>query len=102
MKERIRPNAKKRIEASLVLEAVAKAEGFTATDEDVDEKLKETAERNGLTFEEIKENVPENERKTMKRQIEIEKAIDYILEHAKEKAPSKKSKKDSKDNKAEV
>ena len=102
MRERIKPTAKKRVEASLVLEAVAKAEGFTATDEDVDEKLKETAERNGLTFEEIKENVPENERKTMKRQIEIEKAIDFILEHAKEKAPSKKSKKGSKDNKAEV
>ena len=102
MRERIKPTAKKRIEASLVLEAVAKAEGFTATDEDVDEKLKETAERNGLTLEEIKENVPDNERKTMKRQIEIEKAIDFILDNAKEKkAPSKKSKKNSKD-KAEV
>ena len=100
IKERIRPNAKKRIEASLVLEAVAKAEGFTATDEDVDEKLKETAERNGLTLDEIKENVSDSEKKTMKRQIEIEKAIDFILENAKEKAP-KKTKKDSKD-KAEV
>ena len=100
VKERIRPNAKKRIEASLVLEAVAKAEGLSATDEDVDEKLKETAERNDLTLDEIRENVSDSERKTMKRQIEIEKAIDFILDNAKEKAP-KKTRKDSKD-KAEV
>ena len=101
IRSRIRPNAKRRIESSLVLEAVAKAEGFEANDDDVDEKLKETAERNGLTLEEIKENVSESERNTMKRQIVIEKAIDFILENAKEKAPSKKSKKESKD-KAEV
>ena len=78
-----------------------KAEGFEANDDDVDEKLKETAERNGLTLDEIKENVSDSERSTMKRQIVIEKAIDFILDNAKEKAPSKKSKKESKD-KAEV
>lgn len=84
-KEQVRPDALKRIQSSLVLEAVAKAEKIEATDADVEERLKEMASMYGLEVEKIRELMQENELKGMKEDIAISKALDFILASAKEK-----------------
>ena len=60
-KEHLRPDALTRIKSSLVLEAVAKAEGIEGNDEDVDAKIREAAERNGMKEEDLKKSVSEDE-----------------------------------------
>ena len=84
-KEHLRPDALTRIKSSLVLEAVAKAEGIEGNDEDVDAKIREAAERNGMKEEDLKKSVSEDERRSMKEQIAIEKAVDFIMENVKER-----------------
>ncbi len=42
------PQAKARVESSLVLEAIVKAEKIEATDEEFDEEVKKMAERYGI------------------------------------------------------
>lgn len=102
-KEHVKPDALERIKSSLVLEAVAKAENLEGTDEDVDAKIKEAAEQNNMKFEDLAKNVSDDERKTMKEQIAIEKAIDFIMDNVKERAKAKKKTDDTKaENGAEV
>lgn len=90
-KEHVKPDALERIKSSLVLQQVAKEENLVGTDEDVDDKIKEAAEQNKMTFEDLSKNVSNTERETMKEQISIEKAIDFIMENVKERAKAKKA-----------
>ena len=85
MMEQTRPRAEKRIKARLVLDAVAKAEGITASDEEVDNELKEMAENYKMEFEQIKNMIPERELKEMKLDIAIKKAIELVVDSAVEK-----------------
>ncbi len=82
LREQLRPETTDRVRASLVLEEIAKIEGFEASDEEVDDKLNETAKRYNMTLEDIKKDMPDSEIKSLKNQIAMEKAIDLILENA--------------------
>ena len=84
MKKEYEPQAVEAIKSRLALEAIIKAEKIEATAEEIDSKIKEMAENYGKKEEEIKEN--ENLRKYIKEGIESEKAIDFIVSNAKEKA----------------
>ena len=84
MKKEYEPQAKEAIKSRLALEAIIKAEKIEATAEEIDSKIKEMAENYNKKEEEIKEN--ENLRKYIKEGIETEKAIDFIVSNAKEKA----------------
>ena len=84
MKKEYEPQAIEAIKSRLALEAIIKAEKIEATAEEVDSKIKEMAQNYGKKEEEIKEN--ENLRKYIKEGIETEKAVDFIVSNAKEKA----------------
>ena len=84
MKKEYEPQAIEAIKSRLALEAIIKAEKIEATAEEVDSKIKEMAENYGKKEEEIKDN--ENLRKYIKEGIESEKAIEFIVSNAKEKA----------------
>ena len=84
MKKEYEPQATDAIKSRLALEAIIKAEKIEATAEEIDSKIKEMAENYNKKEEEIKEN--ENLRKYIKEGIETEKAIDFIVSNAKEKA----------------
>ena len=71
-------------ESSLVLEAIAKEEGFEATEEEVDEEIGKMTERYGMEKENFLEVMGESEKENVKRDLNIEKAIDLILENVKE------------------
>ena len=84
MKKEYEPQAISAIKSRLALEAIIKAEKIEATAEEIDSKIKEMAENYGKKEEEISGN--ENLRKYIKEGIESEKAIDFIVSNAKEKA----------------
>lgn len=84
MRKEYEPQAIEGIKSRLALEAVIKAEKIEATDEEVDEKLKEMAKNYGKeNDEEFLKN--ENVRNYIKEGLASEKAIDFLVENAKMK-----------------
>ena len=85
MIEQVKPQAEKRIQSRLVLEAVAKAENITATDEDYEDELKVMAEAYQMEVEKVKELLPEKSVAQIKEDIAVKKAAEFVVENAKEK-----------------
>ncbi|MCR5452994.1 MAG: trigger factor [Lachnospiraceae bacterium] len=98
-RENMRPDAIKRIKTSLVLGAVADAQDIEATDEDINKKFEEMAAMYGMQAEDISKNTQGSELKSMKDQIRLEKAVEYIMDNVK---PMKPRKKKSDEDKVEV
>lgn len=101
LKAQMRPDATDRIKASLVLEAIAKAEGFEGTDEDVDAKLDEMAAQYGMPADDLKKNIPDSEKENMKNEIAMEKAINFVTENMKQRAKAKKKEEKKEEKKDE-
>ena len=85
MMEDMKPQAIKRIETRLVLEAIAKAENIEITDEKVDEELAKMAESYKMEVEKLKEFIGENEKKQMKEDLAVQEAVTFLVENAVEK-----------------
>ncbi len=82
MQKEYEPQAISSIKSRLALEAVINAEKIKATDEEIDEKLKEMAKNYGKeNDEEFLKN--ENVRRYIKEGLESEKAIDFLVKNAK-------------------
>ena len=90
--EQVRPEAETRIKTSLVLEAIVKEQNIEATDADVDAEIEKMAAMYNMPAEQLKEYMGENEKDSMKRQIAITKAVDFIMANVKEKAKAKPKK----------
>jgi trigger factor len=84
MLEQLKPQAENRIKGRLVLEAVAKAENITATEEDFEEEVKTMAEAYNLEVEKAKELLGENGKKSVLEDICIKKAQEFLVDNAKE------------------
>ena len=93
--DQVRPEAETRIKTSLVLEAVVKAEGIEATDADVDAEIEKMAGMYGMDVEQLKGYMGEAEKASMKNQMAITKAVEFIMENVKEKAAKKAKKEDA-------
>lgn len=91
LRDQMREEAETRIKSSLVLEQIVKDEGIEVTDDEVEAKIKEMAETYKMDLDELKKMMPDTEQDALKREIGIEKAIDVILDNAKETAAKKKS-----------
>ncbi len=87
--DQVRPEAETRIKTSLVLEAVVKAEGIEATDADVDAEIEKMATMYGMEAEQLKGYMGDAEKASMKNQMAITKAVEFIMENVKEKAAKK-------------
>ena len=92
MMEQMKPEALKRIQSSLVLEAIAKEENIEVSDEEVEEELKKMAEMYGMELEKLKEYMGDAEKESMKKDMAIQKAVDLIMENIKERAKPKSKK----------
>ena len=82
MKEELKPQAVKRIETRLVLEAIAKAEGIEITDEKLDEELAKMAESYQMEVEKLKEYMGEYEKQQMKEDMAVQDAVTFLVENA--------------------
>ena len=82
--EQMKPNAVKRIQSRLVLEAVVKAENIEVSEEDVKVEIAKMAETYKMDVEKLTDMMGDEEKKQMKMDMAIEKAVELVTEAAKE------------------
>ncbi len=83
--EQIKPQALKRIQSRLVLEAVVAAEKIEATEEDFNKEVDKMAEMYKMEADKVKEMVGEAGKKEIMADIAVTKAAEFVTENAKEK-----------------
>ena len=83
--EQMKPQALKRIQSRLVLEAVAKAENIEISEEEMNEEIKKMAEQYKMEVEKVEEILDDASRKQMREDLAIQKAVDLVREAAVEK-----------------
>ena len=83
MLEEMRPNALKRIQSRLVLEAVVEAEKIEVSDERVDQELADMAKIYQMEADKLKELMGEREMKQLKMDIAVQEAADFVTDSAK-------------------
>ena len=90
LKEQVRPEAVKRIQSGLVLEQIAKEENIEVSDADIDAEIEKMATAYGMEADKLKEYMGEAEKKSMKNDLAITKAVELIMDNVKERAKAKK------------
>ena len=81
-RESMRPEAMRRIQSSLVLEAIVAAENIEATEEDLNKEFERMASMYQMEADQIASYMGEAEKENMKNDIAIQKAVDFIREQA--------------------
>ena len=82
--EQMKPNAVKRIQSRLVLEAVVKAENIEVSEEDVKAEIAKMAESYKMDADKLAEIMSDEEKKQIQMDMAIEKAVELVTEAAKE------------------
>lgn len=90
--EQAKPQALKRIQSRLVLEAVAKEENLAADDAEFEAEIKDMAEKYQMEPDKIKDMLGERGRKQVLEDLAIRKAVDFLVENAKEGKAAKAKK----------
>ena len=85
MIDELKPQAVKRIQSRLVLEAVAEAEKLEASDEEIEKEISDMAPMYQMEEDKFKELVSEEERKQIGLDLAVQKAVDFVVEAAAEK-----------------
>ena len=82
-RERARPGAADAVRAMLLLDAIAVREQIEASEEDLNEVLKEEARRHNASVASVKEKLGQSARlSSLRRQIVREKSLDLVLRDA--------------------
>lgn len=82
--EQMKPQALKRIQSRLVLEAVAEKENFEVTEEEIEKEVTDMAASYQMEADKLKELLTDADKDNMKKDIQVKKAIDFVTENAKE------------------
>ena len=85
MIENVKPQAEKRIQSRLVLEAIAAAENIVVSDEEFDKEIETMAEVYQMDASKVKEMLGEKEMKNIRQDLAVRKAAEFVAENAKEK-----------------
>ena len=80
--QQMKPQALERIQNSLLLEAVAKAENIEISDERLDEEVEKMAEAYNMEKEKLYDLMGEESRAQMKQDLAIQEAVKIIAENA--------------------
>lgn len=83
--ESLKPQALKRIQCRLVLEAVVKAENIAVSEEELDKEFDTMAQNYRMEKDKLIELVGEKEKEQIKMDIAVQKAVDFVRDAAKEK-----------------
>ena len=81
----LQPQALKRIQSRLVLEAVVAAENIETSDEDLEKELEKMAEMYQMEADKLKELVGEEEKKQIALDLAVQKAVELVVDAAVEK-----------------
>ncbi|NMB33412.1 MAG: trigger factor [Clostridium sp.] len=82
-KERLREDAQRDIKTGLVLDKIMKNEDLKATQEDIDNRIKEESERSGMEIEDFKKHFANADIEYIRVEIENKKIINFLVENAK-------------------
>lgn len=85
MLEEFKPQALKRIQTRLVLEAIVKAENIEISDEKLDEELTKMAEAYKMEVEKLKEFMGDAEKEQMKQDMAVQEAVTFLADNAVDK-----------------
>ena len=80
LSEQMRPEALKRIQNSLVLEAIVAAEQIEISEEKLNEGLEDLAKRYGMEPDQIKDN--EYAREQVEKDLQVQAAVDLVRDSA--------------------
>lgn len=79
LRKEMRPQAEQRVKLRLALEKIAKLEKIEATEDEIADEYKKLSEQYGLTVEQIKEMVKDED---LAEDIKVKKAADFVREKA--------------------
>lgn len=82
LREERKEEAEKSVKASLVIDAIAKAENVEVSEEEINEEVAKLAEAYNMTLDQIKEALQVNDLEDIKGQLRIRKTIDFLVENA--------------------
>ena len=83
MKDQMRPEAVKRIQTRLVLEAVVKAENIETSEEKFDEEIAKMAEAYKMEADKLKSYMTDSDKDQMKQDLAVQAAVDLLVSEAK-------------------
>ena len=83
MKDQMRPEAVKRIQTRLVLEAVVKAENIETSEEKLDEEIAKMAEAYKMEADKLKSYMTDSDKDQMKQDLAVQAAVDLLVSEAK-------------------
>lgn len=92
MLDQVKPQALKRIQSRLVLEAIVAAEGIQATEDEYNKELERMAASYQMDIEKVKEVIGEKEAEQIKLDLCIGKAAEFVVAESKETAEKKAAK----------
>ena len=81
--ESLKPQAVKRIQSRLVLEAISKIEKIEVSEEEMEKELADMASMYQMEADKLKELIGEKEKEQIKADIAVQKAVDFVVEQAK-------------------
>ena len=83
MKDQMRPEAVKRIQTRLVLEAVVKAENIETSEEKLDKEIAKMAEAYKMEADKLKSYMTDSDKDQMKQDLAVQAAVDLLVSEAK-------------------
>lgn len=83
--EQMKPQALKRIQSRLVLEAVVAAEGIKATEEEIEKEMSDMAEAYQMELDKVKELMGDAEKEQLALDLAVQKAVTLVVDNAVEK-----------------
>lgn len=89
MRESFKEQAEKQCKVTLVIEAIANAEGIEALNEEVEDKLLEMSKMYNMEIDKLKELMREEDTEGISHDIRMSKAVDLIVNNAKVKGAKK-------------
>ncbi|KAE9634394.1 trigger factor [Defluviitalea raffinosedens] len=84
LRENFRSDAEFQVKARLVLEEIAKVENIEVTDEELNDEFKRMAEQYQMELDKLLSNVGDAEKEAIREDIKIRKAVDLVVDSAKE------------------
>lgn len=85
VQEQMKPQALKRIQSRLVLEKVAEVEGIAASEEKLNEEIKNMAEMYKMEADKFKELIGDYEKEQMMKDLAVQEAVTFLTDNAVEK-----------------
>ncbi|MCT4633271.1 MAG: trigger factor [Firmicutes bacterium] len=85
LREQMKEEAEKRVKVQVAIEAIAKEESVTVTDEDLEEEIEKISKLQNTTVEEVKKLLKEENYEYIKENLVTQKTMDFLVENAKVK-----------------